>query len=78
MVILGIILVGMILGMTGKLREKHLKKTSEIISIRTNGFSEDYLNNHKRTIREDIRKFHILTGCLVCGSHSALVIDHKK
>ena len=40
--------------------------------------AKDYLNNHKRTIREDIRKFHILTGCLVCGSHSALVIDHKN
>jgi 5-methylcytosine-specific restriction endonuclease McrA len=59
-------------------KRKTLNKTSEIIAIRTNGFSEEYLNNYKRTIREDIKKFHISTGCVVCGSHSALVIDHKN
>ena len=31
-----------------------------------------------RPIREDIKIFHRATGCVVCGSHSDLAIDHKN
>ena len=31
-----------------------------------------------RPIRDDIRKYHKSTGCIVCGSLSDLIIDHKN
>lgn len=53
-------------------------KNTEVIAVRTNGFNEEFFNSHKRPIREDIKKFHIKTGCVVCGSQSDLRIDHKN
>lgn len=49
-----------------------------ISAIRTNGFNEDYLLGHARPIRTDIDKHHKQMGCVVCGSHSDLVTDHKN
>jgi DNA modification methylase len=43
-------------------KRKTPKKTSEIIAIRTNGFNEDFLNKHKRPIREDIITKHSNEG----------------
>lgn len=61
-----------------EIKRKTSKKTSEVTALRTNGFSDEYLNIHKRPIREDIRDFHLKTGCVVCGSNSELRVDHKN
>lgn len=45
--------------------------------IRTNGFSENILHGHNRPIRKDIRIYHT-NACIVCGSTSDLVVDHKN
>jgi len=31
-----------------------------------------------RAVRPEIRRFHEKTGCVLCGSHSDLHIDHKN
>jgi hypothetical protein len=48
-----------------------------ISSLRTGGFSQDELYGASRPIRPDIHKYHKEMGCVVCGSHSDLVTDHK-
>ena len=50
----------------------------KIEKIRTAGFNDDYLNGHTRPIRDDISKYHKKNGCVVCGSMSDLVADHKN
>ena len=50
----------------------------KIKKIRTAGFSNEYLYGHERPIRDDIHKYHKSTGCVVCGSQSDLVTDHKN
>ena len=50
----------------------------KIHALRTIGFSENILYGAERPIREDIHKFHKQQGCVVCGSHSDLVTDHKN
>jgi hypothetical protein len=55
------------------------KFKNKIIALRTNGY--DIANNeniNNRAIRKDIKIFHYKTGCVSCGSHSDLVIDHKN
>ena len=49
-----------------------------ITALRTIGFSEDALYGALRPIRKDIHAHHKATGCVVCGSHSDLVTDHKN
>ena len=56
--------------------EKEGKRS--ITALRTTGFSDDYLYGATRPIRPDIRKHHKKNGCVVCGSHSDLVPDHKN
>ena len=53
-------------------------KSNKISMIRTIGFSDEHLYGHSRPIREDIRKHHLKTGCVACGSKSSLIIDHKN
>ena len=52
--------------------------TSAITALRTIGLSDDDLYGAKRPIRNDIHKYHKKIGCVVCGSHSDLVTDHKN
>lgn len=49
-----------------------------ITALRTVGFSDDYLYGASRPIRKDIHEYHKKIGCVVCGSHSDLVTDHKN
>jgi len=49
-----------------------------IKGLRTIGFSDDELYGAARPIRPDIEKYHKAMGCVVCGSHSDLVTDHKN
>ena len=59
--------------------EQEPKNGSKIKKLRTNGFSDNELNGHKRPIRQDIHKFYKENGrCIVCGSNSDLVTDHKN
>lgn len=57
------------------------KKTLDnlVVAIRTSGFDINKCSiNDKRPIRKDIKQFHLKTGCVVCGSFSSLVVDHKN
>ena len=49
-----------------------------ISAVRTTGFNEDILKGAERPIRADIHKYHKSMGCVVCGSKSDLVTDHKN
>tara|TARA_B100000925_G_C21936343_1_gene442545 strand:+ start:172 stop:873 length:702 start_codon:yes stop_codon:yes gene_type:complete len=49
-----------------------------IKALRTVGFSDNELYGASRPIRPDIEKHHKSMGCVVCGSHSDLVTDHKN
>ena len=53
-------------------------KTGKIEKLRTNGYNQDLINNLSRPIRKDIEKYHKKFGCVVCGSHSDLITDHKN
>ena len=50
----------------------------KIQKIRTNGFNSNYLYGHERPIRYDIHKYYKSNRCVVCGSQSDLVTDHKN
>ncbi len=52
--------------------------SGKIEKLRLNGFSEEYLKNLPRPIRKDIDKFYKKSKCVVCGSKSSLVTDHKN
>lgn len=49
-----------------------------IKALRTIGFSDDVLNGASRPIRKDVHEHHKANGCVVCGSRSDLVTDHKN
>lgn len=49
-----------------------------ITALRTAGFSDDALYGAARPIRKDIHAHHKAMGCVVCGSRSDLVTDHKN
>jgi len=51
---------------------------NRIIALRTIGYSDNVLYGASRPIGENIRKILEKTGCVVCGSQSHLVIDHKN
>ena len=57
--------------------EKYPEKGA-IQKIRTNGYDDNHLNKSNRPIRKDIDKYHKEMGCVVCGSKSDLVTDHKN
>jgi len=50
----------------------------KITALRTNGFSNDLLYGALRPIRKDIHNHHKSMSCVVCGSKSDLVTDHKN
>jgi hypothetical protein len=50
----------------------------KVKKLRTIGFGDNEFIKQNRPIRKDIREYHIKTGCVVCGSNSSLVIDHKN
>jgi 5-methylcytosine-specific restriction endonuclease McrA len=50
----------------------------KITALRTVGFSDDQLYGAQRPIRKDIHEYHKQMGCVVCGSRSDLVTDHKN
>ena len=50
----------------------------KITHLRTNGLNNNNLIQALRPIRKDIHSFHKAMGCVVCGSHSDLVTDHKN
>jgi len=49
-----------------------------IKALRTIGFSDDKLRGAARPIGKYIREHHKAKGCVVCGSRSDLVTDHKN
>ena len=49
-----------------------------ITHLRLAGFSNIADINTNRPIRDDIKSYHNNFGCVVCGSHSDLVTDHKN
>lgn len=54
-------------------------QSGTVVAIRTNGYEKDFIEgNIKRSVRKDIRDFHYKKGCIVCGCHTGLVIDHKN
>lgn len=50
----------------------------KIEKLRTNGFSDKELNSNLRPIRKDIDKHYKQSSCVVCGSRSDLITDHKN
>ena len=50
----------------------------KIKQLRTNGYSDLKLNKNHRPIRKDIDAYHKQFPCVVCGSTSDLVTDHKN
>jgi hypothetical protein len=67
---------GVFFGVNYYLWEKQGK--SKIEALRTIGINQNVLFGHARPIRGDIDKHHKAIGCVVCGSHSDLVTDHKN
>lgn len=57
--------------------EKSPKKGA-ILKIRTIGFSYNELYGKLRPINKEFDIFHKSSGCVVCGSMSDLVTDHKN
>lgn len=58
--------------------EKYPIGTKRLERLRTTGFSDDKLYGSTRPIRPDIATHHKKMGCVVCGSGSDLVTDHKN
>ena len=59
-------------------KRKNDKPSGKIEAIRTNGINEEKLLSKNRPIRQDIRQYYKSQTCIVCGSHSELVPDHKN
>jgi hypothetical protein len=57
------------------IQHKNIKKGNNIFLIKLCGFQS---NEYKRPINPRIRAFFNNQGCVVCGSHSDCVIDHKN
>ena len=55
-----------------------LPSKGAIEKLRTVGFNPDKLAGLSRPIHPDIDKHHKQMGCVVCGSNSSLVTDHKN
>jgi 5-methylcytosine-specific restriction endonuclease McrA len=50
----------------------------EDTKLRTIGLSDDFLYGAQRPISTKIREYYKETPCVVCGSCSSLIIDHKN
>jgi len=63
-----------------KFYRRNDKPTGEIVAIQTTGFNKHILIGQTRPIRSDIHYYHKQTigRCVVCGSKSELVTDHKN
>tara|TARA_Y100001935_G_C17307560_1_gene513363 strand:+ start:93 stop:857 length:765 start_codon:yes stop_codon:yes gene_type:complete len=59
-------------------KKKNDNLSGKIEAIRTNGINKEKVLGQYRPIRDDIRKYHTSTGCVVCGSFTSLVTDHKN
>ena len=59
-------------------KKKNDKLNGKIEAIRTFGINKEKVLGQNRPIRDDIHKYHKLNGCVVCGSLSDLVTDHKN
>lgn len=59
-------------------KRKNDKPSGKIEAIRTNGINKEKILGKFRPIRDDIHKYHKSIGCVVCGSSSDLVTDHKN
>ena len=53
-------------------------KFKKIMKVRTIGYSNDYLYGADRPIRQDIKSYYRYRSCVVCGSNSDLIVDHKN
>jgi len=53
-------------------------KTGAIRQLRLNGVHHHTFDSLNRPIRKDIRAYHVSQSCIVCGSKSDLVCDHKN
>ena len=58
--------------------EKDTTSTKKLNRLRTNGFNEDKLFGAERPIRADIHQHHKKMCCVVCGTKSDLITDHKN
>jgi len=56
------------------------REGTRVTALRTYGFNPDNIANRhtSRPIRHDIHEYHKRMGCVVCGSKSSLVTDHKN
>tara|TARA_B110000305_G_scaffold240765_1_gene312397 strand:- start:317 stop:976 length:660 start_codon:yes stop_codon:yes gene_type:complete len=54
------------------------RNKNKVIALRTIGFNNDKRIAMSRPIRDDIHKHHKKNGCVVCGSKTDLVTDHKN
>jgi len=62
-------------------KRKNNKPAGEIEAIRTNGINKEKVLSKNRPIRDDIHKYHkhkLHSRCVVCGSSSSLITDHKN
>jgi 5-methylcytosine-specific restriction endonuclease McrA len=59
-------------------KRKNDKPSGKIEAIRTIGLNEDILAGKDRPIRSDIHRYHKSKGCIICGSLTDLVTDHKN
>lgn len=59
-------------------KRKNDSKCGKIEAIRINGINTEKNNSKYRPIRDDIRRHYLNKTCVVCGSSSSLVIDHKN
>ncbi len=57
--------------------EKYPEK-GKILKLRMTGIDTNELNKKNRPIRKDIKDFYKKKPCVVCGSMSDLVCDHKN
>lgn len=59
-------------------KRQNNKPSAKILAVRTNGYNKDFSIAINRPIREDIKLFYKKIPCVVCGSKSDLVTDHKN
>lgn len=54
------------------------KGKQKIIALKLNGFNDDKINKLNRPISKTIDKDYKKTNCVVCGSNSDKIVDHKN
>lgn len=58
--------------------EKKSGKGNKTIALRTVGKNEVKLIQKNHPIREDIKKYHSKSPCVVCGTKTDIICDHKN